>query len=58
VFGMVHEQVRNDRDEYVKYECRNVQGYADALSKAMATEGISEAETHRRLCEDCDFALK
>ncbi|KAF3033986.1 hypothetical protein E8E12_005229 [Didymella heteroderae] len=58
VLGMVHEQVRNDRDERVKYECCNVQGYADALSKAVAVESLSEADAHRRLCEDHDFALK
>ena len=48
----------NDCDEHAKYECCNVQGYDGALSKAMSTEGLSEAEAHRRLCEDKDFALK
>lgn len=55
---MVHEQVRNDRDEHVKYECRNVQGYADALSKVMAKENLPEADARRRLCEDRGFALR
>lgn len=55
---MVHEQTRNDRDEHVKYECRNVQGYTDALSKATAAENLPDAEAYRRLCEDRVFALK
>lgn len=55
---MVHEQVRSDRDEHVKYECRNVQGYAAALAKTMAAEHLPLPEAHRRLCEDRDFALQ
>ncbi|KAF9691533.1 hypothetical protein EKO04_010351 [Ascochyta lentis] len=57
VFGMVHEQHRNDRDEHVLYECKNVQGYNTALAKAMV-EGLSEAEAHTKLCEDRTFAVK
>ena len=55
VFGMVHEQVRNDRDDYVLYECKDVQGYDAALAKAMA-DGFTENEAHNRLCDDRAFA--
>lgn len=55
---MVHEQVHNDRDDYVVYNCRNVVGYTTALAKAMAAENLPEAEAHRLLCEDRAFAEK
>lgn len=73
VFGMVHEQHRNDRksinqqalgdtntvlgDEHVLYECRNVQGYDIALVTAMIG-GLTEEEAHTKLCEDLAFAEK
>lgn len=58
VFGMVHEQVRNDRDDHVVYNCANVQDYAGALAKSIAAENLPEAEARRLLCEDREFADK
>ena len=58
VFGMVHEQVRNDRDDHVVYNCKSVVGYATALARVVKAETLSEAEAHRLLCEDRVFAEK
>lgn len=55
---MVHEHVRDDRDDHVVYICRNVQGYSAALTKVMASENLAEEEAHRLLCEDRTFAEK
>ena len=57
VFEMLHEQVRNDRDDYVHYECKNNQGYDTALAKAM-TDGLAQNDAHTKLCEDRTFAEK
>lgn len=49
---MVHEHVRND---HVVHNCQNVQGYADALAKAIV-DNVPEAEARSLLCEDRAFA--
>jgi len=39
----------------VRFNCHNVEGYADALGRAMS-RGLSASEVKRRLCEDFEFA--
>jgi hypothetical protein len=39
----------------VRFNCHNVEGYYDALGRAMS-RGLSASEAKRRLCEDFDFA--
>ncbi|KAH6625703.1 hypothetical protein C7974DRAFT_414198 [Boeremia exigua] len=58
VLGMSHEHIRSDRDAHVLYTCTSVLGYADALSRAMATESLSAEAAHQRLCDDRAFAQK
>ena len=39
----------------MRFNCHNVEGYADALGRAMS-RGLSASEAKRRLCEDFEFA--
>lgn len=39
----------------MRFNCHNVEGYADALGRAMS-RGLSASEVKRRLCEDFEFA--
>ena len=54
---MVHEQSRNDRDDYDEYHCDRVLGFKEALEKAMA-DGLTEEQARKDLCEDFSVAHK
>ncbi|KAF2821550.1 hypothetical protein CC86DRAFT_386491 [Ophiobolus disseminans] len=53
VLGMIHEQCRDDRDEYVEYLCKNVAGYDAAFGRAVASD---DPEAGEKLCYDKQFA--
>ncbi|KAF2730315.1 hypothetical protein EJ04DRAFT_527044 [Polyplosphaeria fusca] len=55
--GMVHEQCRSDRDNHVKFQCEQIEGFDEALSKAKA-DGVVEADARKQLCESKKFAEK
>ncbi|KAF1847659.1 uncharacterized protein K460DRAFT_426406, partial [Cucurbitaria berberidis CBS 394.84] len=57
VLGMVHEQVRYDRNDHVEYRCHNVLGYQRALSDAILA-GVSADMAGKDLCEDMLFAQR
>lgn len=44
-------------DQHVRYSCHNLNGYDDALGRAIST-GIPPAEAQKRLCNDADFSKK
>lgn len=57
VLGMVHEQVRHDRDTYIEYRCENVRGYHSAYTTALLA-GEDPATIRQNLCDDFLFAAK
>ncbi|KZM26871.1 metalloendopeptidase [Ascochyta rabiei] len=57
VLGMSHEALRDDRDECVLYQCRNVVGFDAALAKAISG-GLTAADARTKLCEDGRYALE
>lgn len=44
-------------DDYVRFNCHNIEGSYDALGRAMSM-GNPVIEARRRLCEDRDFAAQ
>lgn len=58
VLGMVHEQTRHDRDDYVEYRCDKIKGYKNTQYDALMQDAISYADSAARLCEDKAFAQK
>jgi hypothetical protein len=53
VFGLLHEHQRPDRDFFIHFDCRNVQGYQQALAQAQA-----DGYTNEQLCEQPGVALR
>ena len=53
--GMLHEQCRWDRDEYLEYRCQNLVGYEAAIAAAEA-EGIPRNKAENYLCNNKAFA--
>ncbi|KAH7076141.1 hypothetical protein FB567DRAFT_452241 [Paraphoma chrysanthemicola] len=53
VFGMVHEQCRNDRVAFIEYRCENIKGYDRASTAALLS---GDPDWRERLCDDKDFA--
>jgi hypothetical protein len=50
---MIHEQCRNDRDDFVEHRCQNVRGYSEAL---LAATLAGETDIPTKLCEQKAFA--
>ena len=52
---MIHEQCRNDRDDYAEYRCQNVEGYDEAFGRALTAGELSAAT---ELCDNKKVAEK
>jgi hypothetical protein len=50
---MIHEQCRNDRDEFLHFECENIQDFGRAMAAAIKTGEVNWKE---KLCEEKDYA--
>lgn len=61
VLGMLHEQNRNDRDQYMEYRCDRVKGFQAAYTRAKydpPNAHFSDAQLRTALCEDREFATR
>ncbi|KAJ8107672.1 hypothetical protein OPT61_g8707 [Boeremia exigua] len=56
VFGMIHEHQRHDRDDYVRYDCKKLDGYSTAIAQVRAEKKLNYEDAHKLLCEDEAFA--
>ncbi|KAJ4986430.1 hypothetical protein SVAN01_08122 [Stagonosporopsis vannaccii] len=56
VFGMVHEQQRHDRDDYLLFECKNLEHYDQTIARARVDKKLNYEDAHQKLCHDEAFA--
>ncbi|KAI4704963.1 hypothetical protein J4E89_009549 [Alternaria sp. Ai002NY15] len=55
IFGLNHEHERSDRDQYIIYNCRNVEGFAEAWGRCLAEDPTC---TEDMLCNDRALAIR